>query len=280
MIDGHTKLYGLLAHPAAHSLSPAMHNLAFDHNQINARYLAFDVTPETLPTAVNTIRDLHLGGVNLSMPLKKAVIPLLDHVSDFAQKAQSVNTIVNRDGELYGYSTDGVGVVQALQQHIDLSQAHVLLFGAGGAAESAALALSDNGVGQLTIANRHVEKAQYLADRLSTLTQVISLEDEADVCSAVQQADVLINATSLGMQAQGELTPLPTSAQLRADQVVMDMVYDPLVTTFLSQAKQAGVKTCLNGLSLLVAQGAASFELWTETQMPVAEVEKHLAGLL
>jgi shikimate dehydrogenase len=135
-----------------------MHNLAFDHNQINARYLAFDVTPETLPTAVNTIRDLHLGGVNLSMPLKKAVIPLLDHVSDFAQKAQSVNTIVNRDGELYGYSTDGVGVVQALQQHIDLSQAQVLLFGAGGAAESAALALSDAGVGQLTIANRHVEK--------------------------------------------------------------------------------------------------------------------------
>ena len=280
MIDGHTKLYGLLAHPAAHSLSPAMHNFAFDQQQLNARYLAFDVTLATLPTAVDAIRALHIGGVNLSMPLKQAVIPLLDHVSDFAQKAHSVNTIVNRDGELYGYSTDGVGVVQALRAHFELPQAKVLIFGAGGAAESAALALSDAGVGQLTLCNRHVATAQSLAERLGGSAQALALADEDAVCEAVRIADVVINATSLGMQQQRALTPLPAKASLQADQVVLDMVYDPLTTTFLTQAQQAGVKTCLNGLSLLVAQGAASFELWTGKQMPVAQVEALLATLL
>lgn len=280
MIDGHTKLYGLLAHPAAHSLSPAMHNFAFDQQQLNARYLAFDVTLATLPTAVDAIRALHIGGVNLSMPLKQAVIPLLDHVSDFAQKAHSVNTIVNRDGELYGYSTDGVGVVQALRAHVELPQAKVLIFGAGGAAESAALALSDAGVGQLTLCNRHVATAQSLAERLGGSAQALALADEDAVCEAVRIADVVINATSLGMQQQRALTPLPAKASLQADQVVLDMVYDPLTTTFLTQAQQAGVKTCLNGLSLLVAQGAASFELWTGKQMPVAQVEALLATLL
>lgn len=280
MIDGHTKLYGLLAHPAAHSLSPAMHNFAFDQQQLNARYLAFDVTVDTLPTAVDAIRALHIGGVNLSMPLKQAVIPLLDHVSDFAQKAHSVNTIVNRDGELYGYSTDGVGVVQALRAHVELPQAKVLIFGAGGAAESAALALSDAGVGQLTLCNRHVATAQSLAERLGGSAQALALADEDAVCEAVRIADVVINATSLGMQQQRALTPLPAKASLQADQVVLDMVYDPLTTTFLTQAQQAGVKTCLNGLSLLVAQGAASFELWTGKQMPVAQVEALLATLL
>ncbi|WP_407892845.1 shikimate dehydrogenase [Lacticaseibacillus sp. N501-2] len=280
MIDGHTKLYGLLAHPAAHSLSPAMHNFAFDQQQLNARYLAFDVTLATLPTAVDAIRALHIGGVNLSMPLKQAVIPLLDHVSDFAQKAHSVNTIVNRDGELYGYSTDGVGVVQALRTHVELPQAKVLIFGAGGAAESAALALSDAGVGQLTLCNRHVATAQSLAERLGGSAQALALADEDAVCEAVRIADVVINATSLGMQQQRALTPLPAKASLQADQVVLDMVYDPLTTTFLTQAQQAGVKTCLNGLSLLVAQGAASFELWTGKQMPVAQVEALLATLL
>lgn len=280
MIDGHTKLYGLLAHPAAHSLSPAMHNFAFDQQQLNARYLAFDVTVATLPTAVDAIRALHIGGVNLSMPLKQAVIPLLDHVSDFAKKAHSVNTIVNRNGELYGYSTDGVGVVQALRAHVELPQAKVLIFGAGGAAESAALALSDAGVGQLTLCNRHVATAQSLAERLGGSAQALALADEDAVCEAVRIADVVINATSLGMQQQRALTPLPAKASLQADQVVLDMVYDPLTTTFLTQAQQAGVKTCLNGLSLLVAQGAASFELWTGKQMPVAQVEALLATLL
>lgn len=280
MIDGHTKLYGLLAHPAAHSLSPAMHNLAFDQGDINARYLAFDVTPDTLPTAVAAIRDLHLGGVNLSMPLKKAVLPLLDHVDAFAQKAQSVNTIVNRDGELYGYSTDGVGVVQALQSHVDLPHARVLIFGAGGAAESAALALSEAGIAQLTLCNRHVATAQNLAARLTVSTQAVALADVGAVAAAVASADVVINATSLGMQQQRDLSPLPDQAQLRPEQVVLDMVYDPLTTTFLTQAERAGVQTRLNGLSLLVAQGAASFELWTGQQMPVAKVEAHLATLL
>lgn len=284
MIDGHTRLYGLLAHPAAHSLSPAMHNLAFDQCGINARYLAFDVTPETLPTAVAALRGLNIGGVNLSMPLKQAVLPLLDEIDPLAQQAGSVNTIVNRQGRLCGYTTDGVGVVAALPDTIVLDQSAVVLFGAGGAAQSAAWALVQAGVKQLTIVNRHIETAAGLAARLQAYrgsrVEVLALADTPAVAAAVGAGQVIINATSLGMGPQRELSPVAASDWLRPDQVVLDMVYQPLVTKLLQQAEAAGVRVRLNGLSLLVAQGAASFRLWTAQQMPVAAVEAHLNRLL
>ncbi|WP_461214664.1 shikimate dehydrogenase [Lacticaseibacillus sp. GG6-2] len=284
MIDGHTRLYGLLAHPAAHSLSPAMHNLAFERCGINARYLAFDVTEATLPTAVAAIRDLHIGGVNLSMPLKQAVIPLLDELDPLAALAGSVNTIVNRDGRLCGYTTDGVGLVAALPKNIQLDRSAVVLFGAGGAAQSAALALAQAGLARLTIVNRHVEVAQDLATHLrahvACAVDVLALADATAVNTAVAASQVVINATSMGMGPQRDLSPLTDPSCLRPDHVVLDMVYSPLETKFLKQAEAAKVQVCLNGLALLVAQGAASFKLWTQATMPVKEVEAHLATLL
>ncbi len=284
MIDGHTQLYGLLAHPAAHSLSPAMHNLAFERCGINARYLAFDVTEATLPSVVTAIRSMHIGGVNLSMPLKQAVIPLLDELDPFATLAGSVNTIVNRGGRLCGYTTDGIGLVKALPATLNLTQAAAVLFGAGGAAQSAALALAQSGLAHLTIVNRHIEVAQTLADQLRASTacvvEVVALTDDKRVTAAVSASQVLINATSMGMGAQCELSPLAGPQALQPEHVVLDMVYSPLETRFLKQASEAGVQTRLNGLALLVAQGAASFKLWTQATMPVAEVQAHLATLL
>lgn len=285
MIDGHTTLYGLFAHPAAHSLSPAMHNLAFDRLGINARYLAFDVTPETLPAAIAGLRALHMGGVNLSMPLKQAVLPLLDHIDPLAQLAHSVNTIVNRNGELTGYTTDGIGLVQALPQALTLSNCQAVLFGAGGAAQSAALALAQNGLAKLTIVNRTQTSAQALAEHVRANAPkcqitVLALSDTASVNDAVVNARVVINATSLGMAEQAALSPLNDPSVLTPQHVVLDMVYAPLHTRLLAQAQAAGVTHALNGLALLVAQGAASFKLWTGQTMPTDAVEAHLATLL
>lgn len=284
MIDGQTQLYGLLAHPAAHSLSPAMHNLAFARCGINARYLAFDVTEQTLPTAVAAIRTLHLGGVNLSMPLKQAVLPLLDELDPLAKMAGSVNTIVNRGGRLRGYTTDGVGLVAALPAGVVLSQTAAVLFGAGGAAQSAALALAQAGLRQLTIVNRHPAVAQALAAHLEAhaacAVSVLALADTAAVEAAVANSRLLINATSMGMGAQQALSPVAAAGWLAPEHVVLDMVYAPLETKLLQQAAAAGVRHRLNGLALLVAQGAASFQLWTGKQMPTAAVEAHLATLL
>lgn len=278
-INGHTQLYGLLAHPAAHSQSPLMHNLSFKARGIDARYLAFDVTPADLPAAIAGMRALHMGGANLSMPLKEAVLPLLDYVDPAAKLVGAVNTIVNRDGVLTGYTTDGAGIVAALPADCDLATANVVLFGAGGAAKSAAVALALAGVRHLTIINRHVEagsRGAVLADllRKNTAAEVtlVAMADTAATKAACVAADVLINATSMGMAPHVDLCPVPDASWLHPDMVVLDMVYNPLTTRLLRLATTAGVQTRLNGLHLLVMQGAAAFKLWTGQEMPVTDV--------
>lgn len=283
-IDGHTQLYGLLAHPAAHSKSPLMHNLSFDKLGINARYLAFDVTPDTLPAAVDGIRALHMGGVNLSMPLKEAVIPLLDHLDPAAKLVGAVNTIVNRDGVLTGYTTDGAGILASLPDNLELKHTRALIFGAGGAAKSAAVALALAGVKQLTIVNRHIDsgsRGAQLRDLLhyETTTDValLCLGDTARVRDAVGHAQLVINATSMGMAPNTTMCPVPDASWLKPSQIVYDMVYNPLDTKLLQTAAAAGVKQRIDGLQLLAMQGAAAFRLWTGQDMPLAEVRAALS---
>ncbi len=134
MIDGHTKLYGLLAHPAAHSLSPLIHNTSFKVTGINGVYLAFDVMPNELQTSVDAIRTMAIGGVNLSMPLKTTVIPLLDEITSRAERLNAVNTVINRDGKLVGDTTDGQGFIDALKyQNVSVEDKTLTVLGAGGA---------------------------------------------------------------------------------------------------------------------------------------------------
>ncbi len=279
LIDGHTQLFGLFASPAAHSKSPRMHNLAFAAREINARYLAFEVTRETLPDAIAGLRALNMGGVNLSMPLKEAVIPLLDRVDATAQIVGAVNTIVNRDGKLTGYTTDGLGILNALPANLTLATTSVVLFGAGGAAKSAAVALALAGVQQITIINRHVDpdsRGVQLQNLLYAHTNcpvhLLPLANAEAVRAAVADADLLINATSLGMAPNVDGCPIPDTSYLHPNMAVFDMVYNPLETRLLQFAKAAGVTTRINGLALLVHQGAASFKLWTGQDMPVADV--------
>lgn len=283
-IDGHTQLFGLFASPAGHSKSPLMHNLAFKNAGINARYLAFEVTQATLPAAIAGLRALNMGGVNLSMPLKETVLPLLDQVDETAQIVGAVNTIVNRDGKLTGYTTDGLGIVNALPHNFHLKQARVVIFGAGGAAKSAAVALAMNGAKQLTIINRHTEpgsRGAALRDLLTQNTdcqvQLVPLADTAALRNAVDASDLLINATSMGMAPNVDLCPVPDASYLHPDLIVFDMVYNPRRTKLLAMAEAAGVQTTINGLALLVHQGAAAFKLWTGQQMPIDDVIAALA---
>ncbi|WDF82997.1 shikimate dehydrogenase [Lacticaseibacillus pabuli] len=282
-IDGHTQLFGLFAHPAAHSKSPMMHNLSFEKRGINARYLAFDVTQETLPAAIEGLRALHMGGVNLSMPLKEAVIPLLDHMDPAAKLVGAVNTIVNRDGELTGYTTDGAGILASLPADLDLKKTRALIFGAGGAAKSAAIALALAGVEHLTIVNRHVDngsRGAQLRDLLryetSAKVDLLSMGETTSVRCAVADAKLIINATSMGMAPNTAMCPVPDASWLKPKQIVYDMVYNPLDTKLLQVAAAAGVQQRIDGLQLLAMQGAAAFKLWTNQEMPLADVRTAL----
>ncbi|MCD2255655.1 shikimate dehydrogenase [Lactobacillus sp. CC-MHH1034] len=283
MITGKTKLYGLFAHPAQHSLSPMMHNLAFKYHGIDARYMAFDVAPEAVTAALSAIRTLDLGGVNLSMPLKERVLPQLDWVAENAQLIGAVNTIKNDHGFLRGYNTDGLGLLQALPQTSGLEGKQLLIFGAGGAAKAAAVEAALNGVRQITIVNRHTGPNSRGQQLVTTLQQVsgvavelLALADLSRLKAAMATADIVVNATGLGMGAHLGESPVPDKSYFTAQMIAFEMIYAPAESKFLQQARQAGVQQSFNGLPMLIQQGAAAFEIWTSQAMPIELVKNKL----
>lgn len=282
-ITGQTQLAGLIAHPARHSISPKMHNLAFTHNQIDACYLAFDVLPENLQNSIEGIRSLNLIGVNLSMPHKQAVIPLLDELSQEAQLIGAVNTIVNQAGRLIGYNTDGVGFIQSLkEEEIDIVDKKMVLLGTGGAATAIMCQAALDGIASIALVSRHgenYEKAQQkiavLHEQTNCQIQLIASDDEEKISEACQQADLLVNATNVGMGETSQALPFIKVHDLRADLIVIDIIYYPKETYLLKSAREIGAKT-INGLGMLVHQGAKSFELWTGKKMPTDLIKKIL----
>ncbi len=273
MIDGHTILYGLLAHPAAHSLSPLIHNTSFQETGINGTYLAFDVTPDHLSESIAGIRAMHIGGVNLSMPLKTDVIPLLDRITPRAKRLNAVNTIVNRDGQLLGDTTDGQGLVDALRfDGIQLADTTVTVLGAGGAGRSVISAAVDAGAARVIVFKRQNTTFDQRKQQLTAWSKTIQVkpyEDEAELVRAIQESQVVVNTTNIGM---GDDPRLPVSPevlqQLGPSQVVVDAVYFPLETPFVRAAKQRGCRT-FNGIGMLVHQAAGAFLEWTGRQMPI-----------
>ncbi|ACS34097.1 shikimate dehydrogenase [Thermococcus gammatolerans] len=251
-MDAETRLYGLIGFPARHSLSPAMHNAAFRELGMNAVYLAFEVAPERLKMAVDGVRGLGIHGLNVTMPHKTTVIEHLDGLSGEAEEIGSVNTIVN-DGELIGYNTDGVGARRALEMVTSLRGKNVLIIGAGGAGRAIAYALSK--VSEVVVLNRTPEKARAL-ERFGVTGDRLTPEN---LRRYLANADVLINATPVGMNS--DESPVPAEL-LREGLVVMDIVYKPLKTRLLREAERRGCVT-VDGLWMLVHQGAESFRLWT-----------------
>ena len=271
-VSGRTKVCAVIGDPVEHSLSPCFQNAAFQHLKLDFIYVAFTVKAEDLGDAISGVRSLGIYGLNVTMPHKISVIKYLDELDERADRIKSVNTILNRNGKLIGYTTDGIGVLNALKYNgVDPKGKKVVILGAGGAARSASYALSEV-AGELVILNRTIERARNLASKVRKLigSHVNVKWDgltEESLRREVREADILINATPVGMSPDVNGT-LVEKRLLHPDMVVFDMIYHPLKTRLLREAEEVGAKT-INGLSMLIHQGAASFEIWTGMEAPV-----------
>lgn len=279
-LDSSTALYAVIGDPIKHSKSPLMHNAALRSMNVNGIYAAFHVLPHELEQAVQGIRALGIGGVNVTIPHKERVMAYLDDIDESAQVIGAVNTIVRRGGKLIGYNTDGLGYVRSLKEEMmpDLSAARILLIGSGGAARGIAYALLKEGCQELSIANRTVERAQALADDLSPYGQirVVPLLEAPDIDA--EQADIVINTTSVGMHPDVEAIPLNPD-WLQPHLIVSDIVYNPLDTALLQAARRTGCRTH-SGLGMFVYQGAIAFEMWTGKQAPAELMRREVLRTL
>ena len=268
-----TLLAGIFGYPIRHSISPAMHNAAFQHIGVDAVYEAWETAPDDLAEGVAALRGENYLGANVTVPHKQAVMKHLDEIDDLATRIGAVNTIVNRSGRLVGSNTDALGFINSLKGEagVSVSGLQVVLVGAGGAARAAAYALADEQAGALTIANRTVERARSLAEELrrasmeTTAFNIVAPE----FMLACKRADLIVNSTSVGMlhgPAEGE-SPIP-AAVINSESVVYDMVYNPPDTPLLVDAERKGAK-CVGGLPMLVYQGAAAWSRWTGQEAPV-----------
>lgn len=268
---GRTRVCGILGDPVAHSMSPLMHNAAFTHLNLDLVYVPFRVTFGRLGDALAGIRGLGLQGCNVTVPHKEAVIPLLDQIAPLAQSIGAVNTITNDRGLLLGDNTDAPGFLRALEHRsVDPSEKKVLVLGSGGAARAIAVALAEQR-SELTICNRTLARAERLAEFVSSLSsarvRVVAWASE-QMTQQLRDADVVVNATSVGMDSLKTESPVPHGV-LRPDMVVVDIVYNPPRTKLLRQAEAAGART-IGGIDMLLWQGVLAFKRWTGLEAPVA----------
>jgi len=268
-ISGKTRVCAVIGDPIEHSLSPTMHNAAFEHLKLDFVFLAFRVTSDHLENAVRGVRALGIRGLNVTMPHKGAVTEFLDEADAAVRFLRAANTILNQGGKLRGFNTDGVGALKALKSNgVELAEQKVLLLGAGGAAKAIAFCLARE-VDELCILNRDAAKARELAEVLEPCGKKI-VGDELtleQVAQGLQDADVLINATSVGM-IPNDSESLVRPEWLKPSLCVMDAVYNPLETQLIRDARAAGAKV-VTGAEMLLHQGAASFEIWMSCPAPV-----------
>ncbi len=253
---------GIIGHPVAHSLSPAIQGAALRVASVDATYDRWDTRPDNLAARVAVLREPDCLGANVTIPHKQAVLSLLDEVAPLAAEIGAVNTIVNDDGRLTGHNTDGGGFVAALQEAGFAPAGNsFLLVGAGGAARGIAFALRHAGAGALAITNRTAARAQALADAVGAET--------APFDAPPAPYDCVVNCTSAGMHGSGAEDTLPCDpAAADPATLIVDIVYAPEETPLLRAAHEAGLRT-LGGLPMLIHQGALAFELWTGRPAPL-----------
>jgi len=273
--SGKTRVCGVIGDPVAHTLSPTIHNAAFNHLKLDFVFLAFRVKAADLENAMRGMRGLGIHGLNVTMPHKSAVIGYLDEVDSTVKFLGSANTILNKAGKLSGFNTDGVGALKALRENgVALSDKKVLLLGAGGAAKAVAFSFAPE-AGELAILNRAAEKAAVLADSLNRVLGkkiVGGALSPSAVQKNLQDADILVNATSVGMHPNINQS-LVVPQWLKPNLTVMDIVYNPVETKLAKDAKAAGAKV-ISGVEMLIYQGAASFEIWTGCSAPIEVMRK------
>ena len=282
-ITGHTELIGLFAYPIRHSGSPAMHNEAFAWLGLDYAYLAFEVDNDTLEDAIKGLRALKMVGANISMPNKIQVCKYMDKLSLAAELCGAVNTIVNENGVLTGHITDGTGFMRALNDNrIDVIGKKMTMVGSGGAASAIQVQAALDGVAEISVFNirdKFWDKAEAMVKKINDKTDCkVTLYDLADLDKLKsERADsyLFTNATGVGMKPMEGQTYIPDASFFRPELIVADIIYAPAETKLLSMAKEAGCKT-MNGMGMLMFQGAASFELWTGKEMPIAHMKEVL----
>jgi shikimate dehydrogenase len=280
-LDGNTKILGIIGHPVGHSLSPAMQNAALTACGLGYVYVPFDVHPGQLAEAVSGLRALGIAGCNVTIPHKVAIASYLDRLDESAEAAGAVNTVLNDNGRLIGYNTDGDGLVRSLAEELDVvpGAGTIVMLGAGGAARGAVAALCRAGAQRIVIVNRSPEKARDLVHALGkryTATELLIPGSGIELRTSMKEAALLINTTSVGMNhdriSMVSLTDLPADAR------VYDMVYAPPVTPLLKEAKERGLR-CANGLGMLSGQGELAFKIWTGVEPPPRVMKEVLASI-
>ncbi len=282
-ISGRTRICGIIGDPIEHTMSPVIHNAAFKNKGVDYVYLPFRVKKEELGKAIESMRALNIRGLNVTIPHKVAVIQFLDVLDPLADKIGAVNTIVNDDGVLRGYNTDATGFLQTLlERGIEPKEKSAVILGAGGASRAISFILAERG-SHIVILNRLLELdwAKELASRISWTfaKEVEALElNRKNLARVLEKADILVNATSVGMSPNVNETPV-TSDLLRPNLVVYDIVYNPIKTRLLREAEAAGAET-ISGLDMLIWQGALAFEKWTGRKAPVNLMKEEAIKLL
>lgn len=279
-ISGKTKLLGLFGSPVEHSKSPEMYNYCFRKFGLDWAYLAFDVKPENAGAAVQAVRMLNMRGANVTMPCKQAVLPYLDHLTPAAEAIQAVNTIINDNGILTGYNTDGCGYTRNLKNHgVDVSGKKIVLLGGGGAASAIAVQSALEGAAQICVFNQKDEFWSKIEARLGHIQEVVpqckiqllDLGDRGTLKEKIMECDILSNATRVGMGKLKDQSLITDLSWYRKDLMVTDVVYEPMETKMLREAKEAGCQVC-DGLSMLLCQGAECFKLYSGLEMPLDEI--------
>ncbi|MBP6672033.1 MAG: shikimate dehydrogenase [Bacteroidetes bacterium] len=277
----HQRHIGIIGNNISHAMSPAMHTAAFKKLNLDYDYGVMDVTPEMLPNLIAALRTLNFRGANVTVPYKETVIPLIDEVSEEAKLIGAVNTIVNNNGRLLGYNTDAHGVYVSLAYYAEeIKNSHVVIFGAGGAARATVYAIAKFfSPKRIMIVNRTLENAQQIVNEFSPkfrLTKFFCTNEHDVTCRELDVASTIINTTSVGMKPLVNFHVLPQGAVIQKEQIVLDIVYNPIETALLRFAAASGART-ISGIDMLLGQGAKAFELFTHTEFPMHSAREAVA---
>ena len=264
MITGKTLITGVIGHPIEHSFSPPMHNNAYKLMNMDYKYVPFHVQPENIEHVITAAKTLNIQGLNVTIPYKTEIIPYLDQIDETARKINAVNTINFKDGIAKGYNTDGMGAVKSIKEYTSLKDKNVLVIGAGGASKAITFTLINENINTLTIANRSKDNASKLISNLRNQTNFmnISYQDIKDTNEIISEMDIIINTTPIGMYPNHNVEPPIEVNNIVAEQTVMDIIYNPLETELLKQAKLRGAQT-IPGTKMLINQGITAFEIFT-----------------
>lgn len=280
-ITGHTRLTGLLGSPVAHSISPQMHNEAFRQLGLDYVYLAFDVGTDQLKTAVDGLKVMNVRGFNLTMPDKNKILDYVDHISPAVEFCGAANTIVNDNGILTAYTTDGIGYMEAVKEagH-DIIGKKMTLLGAGGAASSVLVQAALDGVKEIDIFSRRSKSFEQMQkivnqinEKMDCKASIYDIKDETQMKRSIGESVILTNGTNVGMAPDTDNCIITDESVFRPDLIVSDVIYNPRETKLMQIARSHGCQA-FNGLYMLLFQGAAAFKLWTGVDMPVSVVKE------